>query len=54
MARFLKKSLFTYIREHSPKGYDWFGFEQTSKSVAYSTCAKQLNPNKINRRRRVQ
>ena len=29
---------------------DSFGFEQTSKTVSNSTLAKQLNPNKINRR----
>ena len=31
---------------------DWFGFDQSSK--ANSTQAKQLNPNKINRRSAVQ
>ena len=29
--------------------FDWFGFDQTSKADAYSTKAKQLNPNKIYR-----
>ena len=28
--------------------FDWFGFDQTSKNIATSTCAKQLNANKIN------
>ena len=27
--------------------FDWFGFDQTSKAVANSTKARQLNPNKI-------
>ena len=30
--------------------FDWFGCNQTSKADANSTQAKQLNPNKINRR----
>ena len=30
--------------------FDWFGFNQTSTTVANSTYAKQLNPNKINTR----
>ena len=34
--------------------FDWFGFNQPNKSVANSTYAKQLNPNKINRRSDVQ
>ena len=46
-------------REHQLKGkyhckaellFDLFGFDQTSKTVIHSTLAKQLNPNKINRR----
>ena len=32
---------------------DWFGFDQTSKTVVCATEAKQLNPNKINRRSAV-
>ena len=34
--------------------FDWFGFNQTSKTVVHSTWAKQLNPNKITRRSVVQ
>ena len=34
--------------------FDWFGFNQTSKAYQNSTKAKQLNPNKINRRSAVQ
>ena len=30
--------------------FDWFGFDQASKSVSNSTKAKQLNANKFNRR----
>ena len=30
--------------------FDWFRFDQTSKAVANSTIAKQLNPNKTKRR----
>ena len=26
--------------------FDWFGFDQTSKTVVHSTFAKQLNPKK--------
>ena len=50
--------------EHSPLGrkyhcmahllFDWFGFDQTSKTVVHSTEAKQLNPSKINRRSAIQ
>ena len=50
-------------REHSPKGnyhwimsellFDGFGFDQTSKTVLYSSKGKQLNPNKMNRRSAV-
>ena len=34
--------------------FDWFGFDRTSKAVANSTKAKQLNPKKINRRSVIQ
>ena len=34
--------------------FDRFGFDQTNKAVANSTYAKQLNPNKINRRSATQ
>ena len=27
--------------------FDWFSFDQTSKTVFHSTQTKQLNPNKI-------
>ena len=46
-----------YSRENSQKGkyhcmpdllFDWFGFDQTSKTVLKSTSGKQQNPNKIN------
>ena len=30
--------------------FEWFGFDQRSKTVVNSTKGKQLNPNKINRR----
>ena len=30
--------------------FDWFGFEQICKSLSNSTQAKQLNPNRSNRR----
>ena len=30
--------------------FDWFGYDQTSKTVVLSTKAKQVNPYKINRR----
>ena len=30
--------------------FDWFGFDQTCKSLSNSTKAKQLNPNRSNRR----
>ena len=33
---------------------DWFGFDQTSKAVANSTKAKQLNLKKINQRSAIQ
>ena len=33
--------------------FDWFGFDQTSKTVVNATVAKQLNPIKINRRSSV-
>ena len=34
--------------------FNWFGFDQTSKAVSISTYAKQLNPNKINKRSAIQ
>ena len=34
--------------------FDQFGFDQTNKAVANTTYAKQLNPNKINRRSAIQ
>ena len=34
--------------------FDWFGFDQKRKTVANSTYAKLLNPNKINRRSAIQ
>ena len=34
--------------------FDWFGFDQTCKSLSNSTWAKQLNPNQSNRRSFVQ
>ena len=30
--------------------FDWYGFDPTCKTVFHSTYAKQLNPNKIDRR----
>ena len=30
--------------------FNWFGFDQMSRTVVHSTLANQLNPNKINRR----
>ena len=33
--------------------FDWFRFDQTSKTVVNATVAKQLNPIKINRRSSV-
>ena len=30
--------------------FDWCGFDKTTKTDANSTKAKQLNPNKMNRR----
>ena len=33
---------------------DWFGFDKTTTAVVHSTIAKQLNPNKQNRRSAVQ
>ena len=30
--------------------FDWLEFDQTSETVLHSTKAKQLNPNKLNKR----
>ena len=34
--------------------FDWFGFDQTSKTVDNSTKAKQLNTKEIKRRSAIQ
>ena len=55
------KLFWPLTREHSPMGgcmaellLDWFGFDQTSKTLVQATKAKELITNKINTRSDVQ